>query len=79
MQTLKQFLQNLSYKKDKTVARSAKALVLAIKKSKVPEKLNYYINDSKKCTMCDNLSDSDNPFLCKYCHDAAHDNALGRL
>ncbi len=43
MQTLKQFLQNLSYKKDKTVARSAKSLVLAIKKSKVPKKLDFYV------------------------------------
>lgn len=60
MQTLKQFLQNLSYKKDRTIARSSKSLVLAIKKSKVPQKLTYYVVDDSKI---DVLTDC----LCKNC------------
>lgn len=43
MQTLKQFLQNLSYKRNRAVSRNAKGLVEALKSSPVPEKLQFYV------------------------------------
>ncbi len=43
MQTLKQFLQSLSYKRDITIARNARGLLQGLKSSKVPEKLGFYV------------------------------------
>ncbi len=43
MQTLKQFLQTLSYKRNKTVKAHAKGLLEALQASKVPEKLQFYV------------------------------------
>lgn len=48
MKTLKQFLQDLSFKRNRSVSRSAKGLLQAIKRSPTAlDMLDYKINDEE--------------------------------